>query len=1117
VKGSKLLPLSTEDIKNRPFNFFYILITARVFCHLPSSEDHMTFKDKASEFTQIIAACSVAGLGLAIGGPIVTSVMLGIGTNLVSPIIQRGASLLKEQWLTSSNGILNHDIQRALQRAYVKALKHLKKQYFKLYGIPESIDSLNSIQTLFDDLIEAGEELFLPSLEKAIATETLPGYLSDKSEGTANSLWYDLKAEWLLETYDNHLKNFLRNHLVAEVKSRFAEELKNDSEESNKAWRAFQRMLLEGIQKEVEAVTAGQEEIQKDLKKLETMQQQLGKHVESIDECKILESFQHALKNSLGLLQQEIRDSMQRIDESVGHIDKTTLRTEEKADALKDDVKNLRADVRNLSLRLSLISGVGAETAEMVMGEDFSEDTPHSTDEFINALAEYSKNLPDSMRCQLFRQILEKAWHSIAYQYLHASRIYADATIKNGDIAPFISPICKMCLNIPVTGAEAKTVLTFECSLIQSERNELDLLHRQLSVRFIRFLLYEQSDAVQSDEMVGLFEELAAGSDPFWVKFFVDVYYRHVCHFLQVHHRVLPIFASVSQKYATESPRTPLVHLWPFIVAPLVAQRGRDFQTVIDTIKSIAKDCEDVIEMRWCLSALMRMLPLYALSEDELDYSEVIDSLIEEFPRDLVMRSSQLLSVYLNVLLRAFLRTKKLHYLAKYESNFIAKRTILPLPTLIHLQLEYASALFVAMQFLKIEDMVHLRFYNAAASRASLVNNVLFANPLIRPVGLPEQVAVANRGTLFRWLIAYTHGLCSAYVKDSITINHLRILQLKATVRVSANRLLLSGAILSSLKRFITAATSPGYSFCAKSTDVFETIPRNQHIDLMIQYVELALKAEPYEIIIHGKGIAKCLYWCFFYGSVANRDQIKQWAVQLADVAAIGKGIPKQHWAYYAGIMFQNLPMEKVFVAELTSELQQITRKIYQLKLRRDEEVNVKFSSRAIDIVTYYTSQGSLFAMVLKNDLSSPEIWNILATTIFNYKGPVDCESLERAGLCYSLAKCFARGRMVHDHKYCYNYIRCKALELLLSQTVVGDFFVKDIGYYLEKNDSAQFSHKINCVEPFFEVIKRDWSHMAEDARDCIVSCISRVDWLKRNTRPGKQLAGFGLFLKSVR
>ena len=102
----------------------------------------MLTKERIADLAGIVTTAAVIGVGYAIGGTIGAQVMAGIGINLSSSIIENGSLKLKEHWVASSNGIRNHDIQQALQRALLKALTHLEKRYFTLGQSQGSVPQL---------------------------------------------------------------------------------------------------------------------------------------------------------------------------------------------------------------------------------------------------------------------------------------------------------------------------------------------------------------------------------------------------------------------------------------------------------------------------------------------------------------------------------------------------------------------------------------------------------------------------------------------------------------------------------------------------------------------------------------------------------------------------------------------------------------------------------------------------------------------------------------------------------------------------------------------------------------------------------------------------------------
>jgi len=290
----------------------------------------MLTKEQALNLLGIFATASITTVGFAIGGTIGAAVMAGIGINLWSNIIHSGAAKLKERWL-SSDGILNHDIQLALVRAFIKALTHLETKYFQLgeaNALPKS--EKKSIRVLFKELREQAQEAFLSSLEKAVKEREVKDFLYGSPETATDKIWERINGANLLYTYDEHFRDFLRQNLLNEVLFWFNEELKTDSKECNKAWRAFQRLLLEGIQADVKAVQASQDLIHYDLQTLDVVRSQLDQLRDTIDHRLPNEPFQQGLEKAVNEMQVVLQD-----------VARTTQRTEEKVDAIAVDVKRL--------------------------------------------------------------------------------------------------------------------------------------------------------------------------------------------------------------------------------------------------------------------------------------------------------------------------------------------------------------------------------------------------------------------------------------------------------------------------------------------------------------------------------------------------------------------------------------------------------------------------------------------------------------------------------------------------------------------------------------------------------------------------------------------------------
>lgn len=299
----------------------------------------MPSKEQLATLAEALATASVVGVGWALGGTVGAAVMAGIGINLGSNIIQKGSTHLKEKWISAEYGVLNHDIQRALARAFVKALTSLEARYFEL---PEAnaqpTEKKKAISGLFKELKDEAPSVFAASVEKIISREEVKEYLYGEPESARERIWERLEGTKLLYTYyGEHFKEFLRDNINDELVFLFGEELKTDNHECNKAWRAFQRMLLEGIQADVKALRANQKMIRQDLQVLDGIRTQVNELKGTIDQRVAGEPFQHGLEKalqSMKALLESVAWAARRTEIKVDVVVGVTQRTEEKIDTV---------------------------------------------------------------------------------------------------------------------------------------------------------------------------------------------------------------------------------------------------------------------------------------------------------------------------------------------------------------------------------------------------------------------------------------------------------------------------------------------------------------------------------------------------------------------------------------------------------------------------------------------------------------------------------------------------------------------------------------------------------------------------------------------------------------
>lgn len=247
----------------------------------------MLSKNNIVKITESIAIASITAIGLSIGGELGITVISGIGISLASNLISRSTTRIKEKWINSPFGVLNHDIQNSLLRAYVKSLKFMRAKYLGLYDngmIPENErESILAIKSFYDELINHSSSQFLDAIQNNTRNILCHDYLENSKGFDVVKFLNAVGVEEYLDGYSIHFKNFFLDNILTQIQMFFEEELKLDDKENNRAWRAFQRIFLEGIYSEIHNISNNQLIIQKDLEQLHLIENKLNQIQNSID------------------------------------------------------------------------------------------------------------------------------------------------------------------------------------------------------------------------------------------------------------------------------------------------------------------------------------------------------------------------------------------------------------------------------------------------------------------------------------------------------------------------------------------------------------------------------------------------------------------------------------------------------------------------------------------------------------------------------------------------------------------------------------------------------------------------------------------------------------------
>jgi len=735
----------------------------------------------------------------------------------------------------------------------------------------------------------------------------------------------------------------------------------------------------------------------------------------------------------------------------------------------------------------------------------FEDDDPlhinYSEEDLLRWLSDYSEILPLDVGQAILHNIITCAWNIIYFKPLFAINLLEDHEILNkSHISKLLIPLCKASIRSPLLDEEI-------ISYIKYLRDEIHFISHQsinacntIIIKMIKHLIYNQPDIFMSNKMIDEIDNFKKKAEVFWDAFFVDLYYIISCRSISADTRLLSIIESACERYKKIKPQKPLSRLWNMIISPLDFYQITKFEEFLVIIEEIASQCQMIIECKWCIIALIYILPIYDTTEDDLEYSDVIENTINTFNRSLFLQSSSIQSFYLRNLLRSFYKTKKIDYLIKYEKEFMNLCNNMKSPQISELQLEYASALYICFQFKELAELNRLLFLNIVILGKNIIEHKLFRNNYFQVIiDLKKKPSLNDKGSIFNFLLKYLEMHCSLYAGLIIRQNHLKSINFRLLHEIFPIRKLIGNFVLSSLFNYIKLKYDYAPSFYARSTRSFQYIPMGKYIDIVREYTLRGLKSDEYTLIRNAKYLTKSLFYCFYYGNPEWRNDIEESIKFFLSVTNKKKIlVPKMYLAYIAGIKYKNSRTEKEFINEIYSIFKKSSKKIYQLALRRSESVIIpgEIIERIKEKSNLYDKNHTFFAIALSNQMNNPEIYNVIGTTIQNnYQN--DRNDYEKSALFYSIAKCLARSSLTYDQKYCFNYIKCKSIIYLDKKYLQDDFFIIDTIRYLRRRDVSYFSYKEECTKEYWQLIEIVWNKLSMSSRTQIKESYDIAEWIR--------------------
>lgn len=718
--------------------------------------------------------------------------------------------------------------------------------------------------------------------------------------------------------------------------------------------------------------------------------------------------------------------------------------------------------------------------------------TPISVDEFIGKIDEYNSfsDYPEeySEKCSILDEISSNVWLMILEK--SDSKIRSELR-KWGDGTSNLAKIIKPLWIISTSGKLTTLDIVDFFEVGENDENFFDDNHgySRLFRKLIVYLLYHDPSLLYDVKVIERLRKLSLTSNLYWMTFLVDIYLRYKCGNIKiVDDELIQVINCTCEQYRRTYPSKPIVKLWDLIIYPLTAINSyKSKEDVFSTIKESAEKSEKSIELKWCIAAASRILPLCG-DDYSSDFIRSLLEIEEGSIHNLVIKSPQFQYFYLKILLREYVYTKNIQHLIDYENQFVKVHKILSHFSASHLQMEYSCSLMILCQSLSEENYLDkfskLKLYKFANSRDNLLKCNLLSNYLQAKINTKQNLSVMKKDGMESFLHDYISSMYLQYGERIIKFNHLAIREFPALDRTSIVKEKVSKSILESLNRCIDSDNLYEDSFYAKSTPMLAHIKRQDNISLIEKYVTRAMKADKYSLARNARDIIWGLYSCYYYSDTqSNKDEIQSLAAKFGldtDIVDDKENIKnplesKIHWSYYAGIKWNE--QEQEFIKALHSI--DVSESIYAPNFQEEEKIIIP--DEIFTVADKY-SMTSIFAATLNKYRNSSDLWNIIGTTIMVNRStaPSPLKELEKAARCYAIARVFAVEGKNSVKKYCFNYIKCRSI-LINESKFIGredNSFVYNAAWYLSnpKNNASSFAYRKECIEDYLLLLQKHWT-----------------------------------------
>lgn len=717
----------------------------------------------------------------------------------------------------------------------------------------------------------------------------------------------------------------------------------------------------------------------------------------------------------------------------------------------------------------------------------------------------------DTPADDLAERIISNAWRLIVYNRDYAA-ILLDSILPatHSPINDVLEPLCKTALGVALTESDLGRL--FEEAFKARGKGDLSRAYALLVSRLIRNLIYAGAELVDSPSVMRELLSLAQRS-PLGHTFCADLMLRHVCGLLVLPKDVFRLLEKEWDAYRMHplNEQAPLILLSDFLLKPVEMAKSMTLPEAAETLSQCAELCESPLEATWCVYALLRVLPLYSASQDNLDYAKYVSSLTDRIPGPVLNRTPHLVYMRLSYYLKSYMRDGDYEDLANYERYFRGYDRILLAPQRYTLQTEYAANLYFALQS---GDLPHIQNKLQTVTRLCLGVNIkqinYLTNRLIeRHTELDTPVDAGwsdhqKQSHLLKVLHTYIKAMYREHVTFAIKENWQKAFAFRASCNIADIRSGIASHVLNGLERNLPRLKSNA-TICARASAAFRLIPRNdQTAPMMLDLIRCALAAGEYEVARCAVSLSYGLYACWHYAKdirPSTTEAIEEMSKQLASIIHIGEqGIPTNSWVWYVGLDDTVLHSELPFMRDLARSADPTG------VLDQDWVTGISFSTVDLAALRQHRANGSLLASVVGDNTLDAEVWNAIGTLLWDaiQNGSLDLnpETMRMGALYYRWAMFYSKGspagRSMASMKYRYNAYHSWSTYYLAAKIRPPEEFFSDVAHYVGRFEHVNFAWHSERLEPFAELLSHYLADLEPGTKKDISKAFRRDGWMYR-------------------